>query len=406
LRINSSGYSTLLIIFADYRKQFSLAKGNHVTNFEGHSKRITRQKNFKSMASLFAEIKLNGLTLKNRVVFPPVVCFHYAGDDGFVTDRNVEHYSLRAAGGAGLVIVEATSVMKEGRLAPFQLGIWSDDHIPGLNRIARAIKMEDAVAMIQIHHAGIITPETVSPFALAPSAMEENPRSQTLTVEEIDHIRISFIAAAIYAQKAGFDGVELHGAHGYLLNQFANPAINKRIDEYGGDLKRNLKLAREIILGIRKHCGENFLIGYRLGANSPTLEDGVLIARELETYGVNLLHVSHGGNLQNLPRPPKGFEYNWIVYSGITIRSQVHIPVIAVNEIKTPERAKWLIEHDQVDLVALARPQLADPSWANNVMNDQPVNGCSSCKPRCRWYEESNLCPAVQRLKVNEAGNS
>jgi NADPH2 dehydrogenase len=354
------------------------------------------------MTSLFSEIKIKGQTFKNRVVFPPVVCFHYAGDDGMVTDRNVEHYDLRAAGGPSLVIAEATCVMKEGRLAPFQLGIWSDDHIPGLNRISRAIKIHDAVAMIQIHHAGLVTPESVSPTAKAPSVIEENPRSRSLKVEEIEHIRLSFIAAAIYAQKAGFDGVELHGAHGYLLNQFANPVFNKREDDYGGDLYKRLKLAREIIQGIRMQCGDNFLIGYRLGANSPTLEDGILIAKELEKYGVNILHVSHGGMLQNLPRTPKGFDYNWIVYSGITIKAQVNIPVIAVNEIKTPERAKWLIENDQVDFVALARPQLADPSWSNHVLNDQPVNSCSSCKPKCRWYEDSNLCPALKRLSMEE----
>jgi len=353
------------------------------------------------MTSLSSQFKIKDLTLKNRIVFPPVVCFHYAGDDGMVTDRNVEHYALRAAGGAGLVVVEATAVMKEGRLAPFQLGLWSDDHIPGLNRISRAIKLQNAVALIQIHHAGLLTPESVSPVAKAPSAIPENPRSQSLTIPEIEHIRISFIASAIRAQKAGFDGVEMHGAHGYLLNEFATSVWNKREDDYGGDLTNRLRLAREIIEGIRKQCGEKFLIQYRLGANSLSLEDGILIAKELEKYGVNILHVSHGGNLQNLPRTPKGFLYNWIVYSGITIKTQVNIPVIAVNEISTPERAKWLVENDQVDFVALARPQLADPSWANHVLNEQPVNACSNCKPKCRWYEDSNLCPAMKRYRVN-----
>jgi NADPH2 dehydrogenase len=358
------------------------------------------------MTSLSAEIRIKDHRFRNRIVFPPVVCFHYAGDDGMVTDRNVEHYTQRARGGPGLVVVEATAVMKEGRLAPFQLGIWSDDHIPGLSRLARVIKYEGAVAMIQIHHAGLITPESVSPSAAGPSVAEDNPRSRSLTKEEAGHIRLSFIAAAIYAQKAGFDGVELHGAHGYLLNQFASPVLNRREDEYGGDLNNRLKLAREIIRGIRRHCGENFLISYRLGANCPTLDDGILIAKELEKYGVNILHVSHGGNLQNLPRPPKSFDYNWIVYSGVTIRTHVNIPVIAVNEIKTPERARWLVENDHVDFVALARPQLADPSWANHTLRNEPINICSSCKPKCRWYEDSNLCPAVQRLNKSEPASS
>jgi NADPH2 dehydrogenase len=354
---------------------------------------------FKGMTSLFSEIRIKDHKIRNRIVFPPVVCFHYAGEDGVATDKNVEHYELRARGGPGLVIVEATCVMKEGRLAPFQLGIWSVDHIPGLTRIARAIKTEGAVAMIQLHHAGLITPESVAPVASGPSSIEDNPRTRSMTGAEVEQVKLSFIAGALYAQKAGFDGIELHGAHGYLLNQFASPVLNRREDEYGGDLKYRLRLAREIIQGIRRHCGDNFIIGYRLGANCPTLDDGILIAKELEKYGVNILHVSHGGNFQNLPRPSKDFEYNWIVYSGVTIRQHVGIPVITVNEIKTPERAKWLIENDQVDFVALARPQLADSSWALHVKNDEPVNLCLTCKPKCRWFENSDLCPAVQRMK-------
>ena len=135
-----------------------------------------------------------------------------------------------------------------------------------------------------------------------------------------------------------------------------------------------------------------------MGANSPTLEDGIFIAKELEKYGVDILHVSHAGNLQNLPRPPKDFDYNWIVYSGVSVQEQVRIPVIAVNEIKTPERAKWLIENQLVAMVALGRPQLADPSWVKNVISESPVNTCSLCKPKCRWYEDSSLCPALKRL--------
>ena len=319
-----------------------------------------------------------------------------------VTERNVEHYRLRAAGGPGLVITEATAVMKDGKLAPFQLGLWSDEHIPGLTRISQLVKKQGAVSMIQLHHAGLVTPESVSPVAMGPSVVEENPRSRSMTVPEIEQVRDSFIVAAVRAQKADFDGVELHGAHGYLLNQFATSLLNKREDEYGGGINSRLKLAREIIQGIRLACGDDFLIGYRLGANSPTLEEGILIAKMLEEYGINILHVSHGGSLLNLPRTPKGFVFNWIVYSGITIKQQVNIPVIAVNEISTPERAASLVENEQVDFVALARPQLADPSWTNHVKNNEPVNLCSGCKPRCRWFEESNLCPALQRLSAGK----
>ena len=352
------------------------------------------------MSKLFSEFALKGLKVKNRIVFPAVVCFHYAGEDGMVVPRNIEHYRLRAEGGAGIVITEATAVSKDGRLAPFQLGIWTDDHIPGMGQIASAVKSSGAISLLQIHHAGLVTRENISEFAKGPSVDEKNPKSKELTVKEIEEIRDAFIAGAGRAKKAGYDGIELHGAHGYLLNQFASSFFNRRKDEYGGSLEKNLRLADEIIRGIRKECGADFIIGYRLGANSPTLEDGIRIAGYLEKSGVDLLHVSHGGSLMNLPRTPKGFNYNWIVFSGITIKKQVKIPVIVVNEIKTEERAAWLFENDLTDFVALARPQLADPSWANHVKNSEQVNICSSCKPKCRWYEDSELCPAVKRKKT------
>jgi NADPH2 dehydrogenase len=346
------------------------------------------------MQKLFSEFSLKGFPVKNHIVFPPVVCFHYAQDDGMVTDRNVEHYRQIAAGGAGIVITEATAVWKEGRLAPFQLGIWSDEHIPGMHRIASTVKAEGAISLLQIHHAGLLTSDKVSAAAKAPSADSNNPRSQALEREEIELIREAFIQAAHRAQQAGYDGVELHGAHGYLLNQFASSLFNKREDEYGGGLERNMKLATDIIFGIRNLCGNKFILGYRLGANSPTLEAGIDIACHLEKAGIDILHVSHGGSLLNLPRTPKDFEYNWIVYSGTVIKQHVTIPVIVVNEIKTKERADWLIENNQADFVALGRPQLADPNWVNRVKDNLEFSKCLICRPKCRWYEDSGLCPA------------
>ena len=214
---------------------------------------------------LFSEFTLKGLKVKNRIVFPPVVCFHYAGEDGIVVPRNIEHYRLRAEGGAGIIITEATAVCKDGRLAPFQLGIWSDDHITGMQKIVSAVKASGAISLLQIHHAGLLTREDITEFSKGPSIDEKNPGSKALTVKEIGEIRDAFIAGATRAKKAGYDGVELHGAHGYLLNQFASSFFNRRKDLYGGSLEKNLKLADEIISGIRKECGGDFIIGYRLG---------------------------------------------------------------------------------------------------------------------------------------------
>jgi 2,4-dienoyl-CoA reductase-like NADH-dependent reductase (Old Yellow Enzyme family) len=323
-----------------------------------------------------------------------VVCFHYSGDDGLVTQRNQDHYREVAEGGAGIVITEATAVWRDGRLAPFQLGMWADKQIPGMAAIAQTVKSAGALSLLQIHHAGLVTPESVHPVAKAPSADPANPRSVSLEPDEIVLLRDAFISAAFRAKLAGYHGVELHGAHGYLLNQFATSLFNKRSDEYGGNPENNLRLAVEIIRGIRQSCGPDFVIGYRMGANSPTLDDGIRVATILQEAGVDILHVSHGGSLQNIPRPPHDFPFNWIVYSGTMIRKAVQIPVIVVNEIKTEERANWLIENDLAEFIALGRPQLADPGWVNKVRMGVEPHRCLSCKPKCRWYENSLLCPA------------
>jgi len=354
------------------------------------------------MNTLFSEYSIKEHIIKNRVVVPPMVCFHYALDGGFVSDRNIEHYRQLALGGAGIIITEATAVMKEGRLADFQLGIWDDSQVEGMARITSTVKAGGALSLLQIHHAGLVSPPTVTTEPAGPSPDPKIAGSRALTADEIGLIREAFIAAALRAQKAGFDGIELHGAHGYLLNQFASSHFNKREDGYGVNFEGRVRLATEIIKGIKKTCNPGFIIGYRLGANSPTLDDGIMIARHLEDLGVDIISSSHGGMLVNLPRPPKDFDYNWIVYCGITVKSKVNIPVIVVNEIKTPERAAFLVEHELADFVALGRPNLADPYWTKHLMDNEPINICLSCKPHCRWYEDSALCPA--RKKIETAG--
>ncbi|MEI6455648.1 MAG: NADH:flavin oxidoreductase [bacterium] len=352
------------------------------------------------MTSLFSEYKLKGHNVKNRIVVPPMVCFHYALDGGIVSEKNIDHYSQLARGGAGIIVTEATAVMKEGRLADFQLGIWNEGQVDGMSRIASEVKAGGALSLLQIHHAGLISPLSVTLEPAGPSPDPKKPESRALTIQEIESIRDAFIAGASRAEKAGFDGIELHGAHGYLLNQFASSFFNKREDDYGKDFIGRLRLATEIISGIRKVCKPGLIIGYRLGANTPTLEDGILMAQYLESLGVDILSISHGGMLLNLPRPPKDFDYNWIVYCGTLIKPEVEIPVIVVNEIRTPERAAFLVENNLTDFVALGRPNLADPAWTKHLKDNEPINTCFSCKPRCRWYEDSDLCPARKRLAL------
>jgi len=349
------------------------------------------------MLPLFTSFNLKGVPVKNRIIFPPVVCFGYAGEDGFITRKNVEHYRERAEGGPGMIVVEATCIRKDGRLNPLQLGLWSDDHIAGMSKLSASIKSFGAVAIVQLHHAGLLTPDTVVDFPAGPSVHPQYPNSRSLTIDEIHSLREDFIRAAIRAQQAGFDGVQLHGAHGYLISQFASSYYNFREDEYGGSPEGRMRFAGEVIDGIREKCGDSMLLTFRMGANSPTLEDGIAVARYLEKKPIDLLDVSHGGSLVTLPRPPKEFDYNWICYSGTVIRKEVNIPVSVVNEIRTPQRANYLIENNLADFVNLARPILADPHWASKAQHhEEMIVSCLDCKPRCKWYTDSSLCPALK----------
>jgi 2,4-dienoyl-CoA reductase-like NADH-dependent reductase (Old Yellow Enzyme family) len=345
------------------------------------------------MDPLFTALKLKSFEIKNRVVMPPVVSFGWADENGYVDDRHVKHYEERAEGGAGMIIVEATCVKKDGRIVNSQPGIWSDDHIEGLSKITAACRNHGPLMLLQIHHSGLVTAQGIADRAVGPTADPANSRTHTLSSEEIRDLQDAFIKAAKRAKQAGFHGVELHGAHGFLLNQFASHIINKREDEFGQTLQGRLKFASGLINDIRESLGENFIIGYRLGSNSPTLADGIEIAKYLEKTGVDLLHASHGGSTGVIPAVPENFAYNGIVYSGTQIKKQVNIPVIVVNEIKSPERASYLIAHQMADFVAIGKDMLTDPQWVNKAMNNEPIDYCIHCQPKCKRYESPDLCP-------------
>lgn len=347
---------------------------------------------------LFLPITIKGKNIRNRVVMPPMVCFGKAGEDGMVTQDHILHYEARAKGGTGLIIVEAAAIAPEGRLSHDQLGIWSHEHIPGLRRIAQVCHEHGAVVMIQIHHAGLKATSEVTKMPVAPSVDEDKP-SRELTLDEMDIIKRDFLEAALRAKEAGFDGIELHGAHGYLLNQFASRVTNRRTDEYGGDLVKCMRFPLEIIGDIRRELGqEDFIIGYRMGGNEPTLKDGIKIAKLLEEAGVDLLHVSAGiADPQiPLPEPPMSFPFNWIVYCGTEIKKSVSIPVIVVNGIRTAEQAALIIENRLADFVAIGKGQLVDPAWTNKALNKLEATECLECQPRCHWYEDGDFCPQNQ----------
>ena len=345
------------------------------------------------MAAILETISVRNQTIRNRVVLPPIVVF-WANQDGTVSDQQVAHYRRRAAGGCGLIVVEATCVTPEGRLSNRQLGIWDEKKIEGLSRIAKACNDLGAKTLIQIHHGGMLAAKEVSQDKISASDYQDEKRSaRAMTVDEIAAVRDAFIAGAKRAWKAGFNGVELHGAHGYLLSQFASPRVNKREDGYGGDTDGRLRLAGEIIRGIRAEVPDNnFIVTCRMGFNEPTLHEGLKIAKKLEDFGVDMLHVSSGFGGNGEPEVPESFQGSWISWGGSEIRKSVQVPVIVVSGIRTPAQAEWLLD-GHADMVALARGLLVDPDWPLKAKTGEEIITCAECKPNCKWFSDGKSCP-------------
>ena len=288
------------------------------------------------MNNLFSPLRIKRITLKNRIVMPPMVCFGLGKADGQVTEQHVQHYEERVRGGVGLVIIEATCISPTARLSPNQLGLWSDDHVQGFSRLARACHSHGAAVLVQIHHGGLNSHKDVTSDLVAPSEFRGKVRdgfvsARALTVPEIHGIQDQFVAAALRAKEAGLDGIEFHGAHGFLISQFFSALVNKRSDSYGGDLNNRTRFVAEVAARIRREAGNDFVIGCRMGCNEPDLETSIEIAKKLEQSGIDVLHVSCGFAMDKGPSVPEGFKYSWICYGGTEIKRHVGIPVIVAR---------------------------------------------------------------------------
>ncbi|MGL6066274.1 MAG: NADH:flavin oxidoreductase [Cetobacterium sp.] len=307
--------------------------------------------------NLFTPLNIKNKILKNRVVLPPLVRFSMVGKDGYVTEDLIQWYRDVAEGGTGLIIVEASCVAEDGKLRDNQIGIWNDDFVEGLSNVAKIGKEYNVPMLIQIHHAGF------------------KQDVATVSTETLDKILEQFVDAFRRAKSAGFDGVEIHGAHTYLLSQLNSRLWNNRKDKYGGTFEKRMYFTEELIDRTKDLFDEDFILGYRMGGNEPELEDGIEIAKYLEKIGVDLIHVSSG-----VPNPekkqevkidiPTDFKFDWVVYLGIEIKKHVNIPVIGVRNIKTEEQASELIEKGMLDLVAIGRGMIARPNWVEHAKKE------------------------------------
>lgn len=407
--------------------------------------------------NLFTPMNIGTVTIKNRLVMT-AMCVGLAHHDGAVSDALAAYYEERAAGGTGLIITECSRVNETDAVAyPSMLSMCHDRYIEPLRRAVERVHAHGAKLFMQLYHPGrqnvtifptiwqfnermarvfpsywnlyfkvagkfdasaIDDPKTAKRMAkvtkplLAPSAvpcgLADNPvrnqKTVAMTIPQIKTLIGQFVSAAARVKKAGADGVELHAAHGYLLQQFLSPYTNRRQDEYGGSLENRMRLLKEIIEGIRRMCDLDFPISVRLSVEEfydtigypgqgILLEEGVEIARRLESFGVDALNVSSGNyDTAQTSCEPISFPPGWRKYLAKAVKEQVQIPVIAANLIRTPEQAEAQLNDGIQDFIAMGRPHLADPHWANKAMEgrSEDINRCICCL-RCMETFQENI---------------
>lgn len=328
------------------------------------------------MSALFSPFNLREITFKNRIVVSPMC--QYSSLDGFANDWHLVHLGTRAVGGAGLVISEAAAVSPEGRITPSDLGIWKDEHIDFLKRITTFIELQGSVPGIQLAHAGrkasndvpwkggkALTDkaawQTLAPSNIAYAPTEPVPKE--MSIAEIKQCVTDFEQAAIRAVKAGFKVIEIHAAHGYLLNSFLSPISNKRTDEYGGSFENRCTMLMEIVHAIRNVIGEQLPLFVRISATDWvdggwTIEDSVKLSAMLKTASVDLIDCSSGGNARQ-QKIQVGPMYQ--VSFAEQIKKETGIPTGAVGMITTAEEAEGILQNNQADLIFLAREFLPNP---------------------------------------------
>lgn len=307
------------------------------------------------------------ISLKNRLVMPPM-CM-YQAENGFVNDFHLVHYGSRAVGGVGMIIVEATAVSPEGRITDEDLGIWDDQFIPGLKHLTDEIHRYGAKAVIQLAHAGRKSMSFASPH-IAPSSIPFSDQYAVpveMSEDEILGLRESFANGARRAFEAGFDGVEIHGAHGYLIHEFLSPLSNQRSDNYGGNPENRARMMREVITDVRKALDPSVWLQIRISASDydpqglkPTdLIDALFPVKEL----LDFIHVSSGGNAMRKIDLKPGYQ----VPFASDIKHALHVPAITVGLITEEEMIESILVNEEADLVALGRELLRNPYYVNEL---------------------------------------
>lgn len=337
------------------------------------------------MVKLFSPYTIRDIEFKNRIAMAPMCMYSSHNQDGKVEDWHKTHYATRAVGQVGLIIVEATAVQPQGRISSEDLGIWSDEHIEGLTEIVRLNKQHGARTGIQLAHAGRKATVDGTIHAPSPIAFDEKYKTPAeMTIADIEETVEAFKQGAIRAKQAGFDVIEIHGAHGYLLNEFLTPLCNHREDEYGGSAENRYRILGQVIEAIRsvwegplfvRISAEDYQEG---GMDSSQYAE---MAGWMKEQGVDLVDVSSGGVVPAAIHPFPGYQ----VPFADTIRQQANIATGAVGLITSALQAEEILQNDRADIVLLARELLRDPYWAYTAAKELGVEIESPVQYKRGW---------------------
>jgi 2,4-dienoyl-CoA reductase-like NADH-dependent reductase (Old Yellow Enzyme family)/thioredoxin reductase len=354
-----------------------------------------------SFPILFSSLSVKGMELKNRIVMEPMIV-RYADYDGSVTPRMMDYLEKRAEGGAGLILTAGAYIVPEAKYRPNQLGVYSDDLLPGLKELARVLHNHKAKAGVQMIHSGRRLSESVygsepvapSPVAHAGAFMGAHGKAmitpRKLSIRDIKDLVEAYGVAAQRIKKAGFDMVEIHGAHSYLINQFLSPHTNKRMDAYGGSLEGRMRFALEILERVRSEIGESFPVSFRMNGDDyfgPTgiqLEEAKKQAPYFVEAGADILNVSAGSSIleaTNWNIPPMRFPRGVHLRLSAGVKEVVDVPVIGVGRINDPSIAEQALSEGKLDLVGMARALLADPELPKKAQEGRikDIRKCVAC---------------------------
>lgn len=325
-------------------------------------------------AKLFSPYTVKGVTFKNRIVMAPMCMYSSHNEDGHLQNWHRTHYTSRAVGQVGLIIVEATAVSLEGRISPQDLGIWNDEHIAGFQELAGLVKEHGAKIGIQLAHAG--RKAVLEGEILAPSAIAFNEKSKTpkeMTKDDITATIEAFKKGAERVKKAGFDVIEIHGAHGYLINEFLSPLSNKRTDEYGGSAENRYRFLREVIDAVKTVWDGPLFVrvsAHDYHEDGLTPEEYITFGNWMKEQGVDLIDVSSGAVVPARIDVYPGYQ---VKYSE-TIKYGADIPTGAVGLITSPLHAEEILQNERADLIFLARELLRDPYWPRKAAKELGVS--------------------------------